>query len=207
MAPTSPNQRIPLLLLSSPTPFAGTRSTLQRFSRERLGVLLCACLLACVFAQQAQAEAQGLDMSQHSDQALTTLAAEWDTLSPATRRVLLKEMQQRMSRQPQGRTRASGSLQIRSERRFGRRVRQADGSVVTIETRVVRLRSRPEAPLQGLPAAKSKSKPRSDAVQVASGPFGVGFEQRSARRRIILVPRNLQPAADAVDASDAAQPQ
>ncbi len=166
-------------------------------------MLLFACLFAVFFAQRVQADAQTLDMSKHSDRALTTLAAEWDTLSPATRRVLLKEMQQRMSRQPQSRTRASSKLQIRTERRFGRRVRQADGSVVTIETRVVRLRSRPEAPAQELPTAK----PRSDAVQVASGPFGVGFEQRSARRRIILVPRNPQPASDAADASDAAQPQ
>lgn len=151
---------------------------------------------------------KAMDLSQRSDQDLTELASEWDKLSPSTRRVLLKEMQQRMAQirrgeragspvsSANGRSGASeGVLRIRTERRFGRRVRQSDGRVVTtIETRVVQLRTRPSTRPGNAAADQNSSAGSHEPAQVAvapvaSGPFGVGFERRSAQRRVIVMPR------------------
>ncbi len=92
-----------------------------------------------------------------TDRELTELAAGWEALSEAERRALLTEIKARMHTN-------SGKvpvLTIKTERRYGRIVRQPDGSLVRIETteHVVRYQRLPE--------------------DTADRAFGVGFEQRS----------------------------
>jgi hypothetical protein len=96
----------------------------------------------------------------YSNDALTGLAAEWDTLDVHERRALLTEVRQRMarSRSPDD----APKIQIRTERRFGRIIRQPDGRVVRIETRIVQVR----------PATESELAARGDG-------YGVGFERRA----------------------------
>jgi hypothetical protein len=95
-----------------------------------------------------------------SDEQLTALAADWDSLDRHQRRALLTEMKVRMARNGK----RGNVLHIRTERRYGRLIRQSDGRVIRIETQVVHVR--PVSP-EDLEARKS---------------FGVGFEQRVARR-------------------------
>lgn len=106
-----------------------------------------------------------------SDEELTALSARWQDLPSLDRQVLIREVKLRMARQ-RGR---KGSVQIRTERRFGRLLRQADGSVVRVETRVVRVRP-----------ANSAAKPAADSAEATSpvrmrkSAYGAGFERRSA---------------------------
>ncbi len=117
--------------------------------------------------------APGLSLRDLSDQQLTDRAADWERLDPADRAALLAETRARMlnrarrpvasretgARQTLAGQRTSGqSGPLRIERRYGRVVRQADGSVVRIETQVVRIR-------------------RSDPKRA----FGVGFENRRSQ--------------------------
>lgn len=97
----------------------------------------------------------------HSDEELTALAAHWDSLDRHQRRALLTEMKLRMARNGK----RKGVIHIRTERRYGRIIRQSDGRVIHIETQVVRVR-----PLDP------------DALE-AHQSFGVGFEQRIGRRQ------------------------
>ncbi|MFK7914135.1 MAG: hypothetical protein AB8B93_09495 [Pseudomonadales bacterium] len=159
------------------------------------------CLLWATAAhadRAANAPSPTVDLRQSSDAALTTMASNWDELDAATRRTLLREMQRRMAAARQGRSPSravvpiSGTLQIRSERRFGRRVRQSDGSLVTIETRVVQVRKRPETVAGNVAGNVAGDQAGISAEKVGQSrsatPFGLGFEQRSASRRVILVP-------------------
>ena len=91
-----------------------------------------------------------------SDRELTELAAGWESLSEEQRRALLTEIKARMHTN-------SGKvpvLTIKTERRYGRIVRQPDGSLVRIETteHVVRYQALSEG--------------------AGDRPFGLGFEQR-----------------------------
>jgi hypothetical protein len=95
-----------------------------------------------------------------SDEELTVLAADWDSLDRHQRRALLTEMKLRMARNGK----RNPVIHIRTERRYGRLIRQSDGRVIRIETQVVHVR--PVDP-EDLKARQS---------------FGVGFEQRVARR-------------------------
>ncbi len=91
-----------------------------------------------------------------TDRELTELAAGWEALSEEQRRALLTEIKSRMH------TNADKHpvLTIKTERRYGRIVRQPDGSLVRIETteHVVRYQALPE--------------------DASDRPFGLGFEQR-----------------------------
>ena len=87
-----------------------------------------------------------------SDEELTTLAAQWETLDADQRRALLTEVKMRMARQ-RG---PDGTIRITFQRRYGRIIRNPDGSVVRIETNVVRVRPGP----------------------AGNQTYGVGFEQR-----------------------------
>ncbi|NIP16167.1 MAG: hypothetical protein GWM88_16095 [Pseudomonadales bacterium] len=89
-----------------------------------------------------------------SDQELTALAAQWESLDAEQRRALLTEVKMRMARQ-RG---PDGTIRITFQRRYGRIIRNPDGSVVRIETNVVRVR------------------PGAEGNQT----FGVGFEQRAS---------------------------
>lgn len=105
-----------------------------------------------------------------TDRELTELAAGWESLSEEQRRALLTEIKSRMHA-------SSGKrpvLTIKTERRYGRIIRQPDGSLVRIETteHVVRYQALPE--------------------DAGDRPFGVGFEQRAVAAGA--------PAANAVQA-------
>lgn len=102
---------------------------------------------------------------EYSDQELTALAADWDSLDRHQRRALLTEMKLRMAHQRKG----DDVLHIRTERRYGRLIRKSDGRVIHIETQVVHVR--PVKP---------------DELKARQG-FGVGFEHRVARQKERLV--------------------
>jgi hypothetical protein len=95
-----------------------------------------------------------------SDAELTAIAAGWESLSEEARRALLTETRARMASKKDG-TRV---IAIKTQRRYGRLVRQPDGSVVRIETtqELVRYRRVPD-----------------DGATPTNQPFGVGFEARS----------------------------
>ncbi len=116
---------------------------------------LCLMTGANVLAQPQYAD--------QSDTQLTELTAQWEQLSTEERRALLTEVKSRMSAQrKQGITPV---LRIRTQRRFGRTVRQPDGSLVHIETTHQRVVYRSL---------------RSPAQIDAEHAFGRGFEQRMA---------------------------
>lgn len=98
---------------------------------------------------------------------LTELSARWDDLDSAQRRALLQEVKRRMARDGNAR---DGVLMIRTQRRYGRMVRQADGRVLRIETKVVRIRPANPGKLPTQPA------------------FGVGFERRAATDATAAIP-------------------
>lgn len=114
----------------------------------------------------------------HSDEELTALAADWDALDRHQRRALLTEMKLRMARNGK----RSDVIHIRTERRYGRLIRQSDGRVIRIETQVVHVR----------PVNPEDLKPRHS--------FGVGFEKRLAGRE----ERAMAPSSDPVPADQAA---
>ena len=91
-----------------------------------------------------------------TDRELTELAAGWEALSEEERRALLTEIKSRMHANSD----KHPVLTIQTERRYGRIVRQPDGSLVRIETteHVVRYQALPE--------------------DAGDRPFGLGFEQR-----------------------------
>ena len=92
-----------------------------------------------------------------TDRELTELAAGWESLSEDQRRALLTEMKARMHSNSD----KAPVLTIQTERRYGRIVRQPDGSLVRIETteHIVRYQPLPE--------------------DAGDRPFGLGFEQRA----------------------------
>ncbi|MGA0838925.1 MAG: hypothetical protein ACO3P1_03415 [Pseudomonadales bacterium] len=100
----------------------------------------------------------------YSNEALTELTARWDTLNVHERRALLTEVRQRMARSG---TASAPTIQIRTERRYGRIIRRADGRLIRIETQLVQVR-----PAQSMSVVVDRS--------AESGPgFGTGFEHRS----------------------------
>lgn len=111
-------------------------------------------------AGEPAADVPGKPYAGRSDDELTALAADWDALDRHQRRALLTEIKLRMARNGE----RKGVIHIRTERRYGRIIRQSDGRVIRIETQVVRVR--PVNP-EDLKARQS---------------FGVGFEHRIGRR-------------------------
>lgn len=101
----------------------------------------------------------------HSDQELTALAADWDALDRHQRRALLTEMKLRMARKGE----REDLIRIRTERRYGRIIRQSDGRVIRIETQVVHVRPVTADDLDAEDVEGRRS-------------FGVGFEHRIGRR-------------------------
>lgn len=110
-----------------------------------------------------------------TDQELTDLAAGWDGLSEDQRRALLTEIKARMQTNSNKRP----VLTIKTERRYGRIMRRADGSLVRIETteHVIRYQPLPE--------------------DAGDRPFGVGFEQRAVAGDAPGSPGTQQAPADA----------
>lgn len=142
---------------------AQAEAVAQRQQRDQKRAVLRAQVKALVAVYAAK-----------SDSELTNLSAQLRELPPLDQQVLLREVKMRMARQ-RGR---KGSVQIRTERRFGRLLRQPDGSVVRVETRVVRVR----------PATKGEQKTR----------YGTGFERRTAPSNPAVVPVEAQLEAQPV---------
>ncbi len=124
-------------------------------------VTLLAVGLPGIAAASAKSAQPGF--ADRSDEELTALAADWDSLDRVQRRALLTEMKLRMARDAKGN--GEGVLHIRTERRYGRLIRQSDGRVIRIETQVVHVR-----PISPEEVSSRRS-------------FGVGFERRVARRQ------------------------
>jgi hypothetical protein len=171
------NLRITLVTTGLPhseAPFAGSNST-------PAGQQAAAAKREAKSVAQAQLRAQVNSMvkvyAAKSDKELTALSAQWQELPRLDRQVLLREVKMRMARQ-RGR---QGSVQIRTERRFGRLLRQADGSVVRVETRVVQVR----------PATEGE---QAKQVRMRKSAYGTGFERRSAPSIPQAQPTQAQPA-------------
>ena len=97
--------------------------------------------------------------SASSDAELTRIAADWESLTEDQRRALLTEMRARMEAKNDG---SRPVIEIRAQRRYGRLVRQPDGSVVRVETteQIVRY---------GVP----------ESMEAGDRAYGVGFERRA----------------------------
>lgn len=121
----------------------------------------------------------------HSDEDLTALAARWDELDKVERRALLTEMKLRMARK--GGADGKAVIHIRTERRYGRIIRNPDGRVIHIETQVVQVR------------------PLTSDDPLAHEAFGVGFERRIARR-VETAPQQSLPADSVAATPDAEGP-
>jgi hypothetical protein len=129
--------------------------TLSSLGNKQNLVIVRALLITACFGLAGWADAATL-YADKSDRELTDLAAGWESLSEEQRRALLTEIKARMHTN-------SGKvpvLTIKTERRYGRIVRQPDGSLLRIETteHVVRYQALPE--------------------DASDRPFGLGFEQR-----------------------------
>jgi hypothetical protein len=135
----------------------------------RLGVVLCLVWPLAGYAAGAAAPASAEDppearsasaslYADKTDQELTDLAAHWDELSAEERRHLLSEVKLRMVRQKK----ADGVIRVRTARRYGRIIRQPDGSMLRIERKVVQIREM-------------------DADDLPQSGFGIGFERRHQR--------------------------
>jgi len=121
---------------------------------------LAMVLLVAANAFAARVALAANPYAEHSDQELTSIAADWETLSEEERRALLTEMRGRMAaKKDDGEGRV---IAIRTQRRYGRLVRQPDGSLVRVETteQVVQYRRVPEG-------------------EAGDRAFGVGFERRA----------------------------
>jgi len=137
----------------------------------------------------------------HSDEELTALAADWESLDRHQRRALLTEMKTRMAQRG---TSDEGVLHIRTERRYGRLIRQPDGRVLRIETQVVHVRPMNPRQVEQFEQAGGRVE-RSGSRRS----FGVGFERRVLHRRAVLsgsdgglaaprTPRHDEPLTDAI---------
>jgi hypothetical protein len=150
--------------LADSRPGCGKRTRLKAASLQ-LALLLTVSLPG--LASEGGNPAPDSAYRDRTDEELTALAASWDSLDRLERRALLTEMKVRMARN--GTRKGDGTLHIRTERRYGRIVRQSDGRVIHIETQVVHVR-----PFTG-DETGGKVQGRQQ--------FGVGFEQRVARRQ------------------------
>jgi len=115
-----------------------------------LGLLLCASI--------ARADSDN-PYSRSTDAELTSIAADWESLTEDQRRALLTEMRARMEAKKDG---GGPVIEIRAQRRYGRLVRQPDGSVVRVET---------TEQIVGYGVPESSG--------AADRAFGVGFEHRA----------------------------
>jgi len=151
----------------------------------RHAVLICGSLLLAAAAQAgARPSQEALEAAaqpateitgryaDHSDAELTELAARWDDLSGDQRRALLAEVKLRMVRQ---KTR-SDTIRVKTLRRYGRLIRQPDGSVLRIERKVVSVRELDAADIERLRAGALQR--AGDDAEVPGRGFGVGFERR-----------------------------
>ena len=132
-----------------------------RGRRWGLCAVLCGALwgalwgaIAALLALPAAADSN--PYAEYSDEQLTRVASDWESLGSEERRDFFLEMRRRMAEHGRGQ-----AIPVEVRRRFGRTVRGPDGSVVHIE-QVVRIRSRP-------PEASPEEGPDD---------YGKGFERR-----------------------------
>jgi len=98
----------------------------------------------------------------HTDEELSAIAADWQTLTTEERRDYFTEVRRRMAEAGQKRAQALQLPRVVGERRFGRVIPQPDGSVLRIEG-VVRYRD---------------GETTQTAQEDAPPDYGTGFEQR-----------------------------
>ena len=98
----------------------------------------------------------------HTDDELSAIAADWQTLTTEERRDYFIEVRRRMAEAGQKRAEAPRFPRVVEERRFGRVIPQPDGSVLRIEG-VVRYR---------------EGETTRTAQEEAPPDYGTGFEQR-----------------------------
>jgi hypothetical protein len=115
-------------------------------------------LLLCAGAAVAESNPSN-PYASSTDAELTSTAADWEQLSEDQRRALLTEMRSRMEAKNDG---SRPVIEIRAQRRYGRLVRQPDGSVVRVETteQIVRY---------GVP----------ESSEASDRAYGTGFERRA----------------------------
>lgn len=118
---------------------------------------LCA-VVGALLALPAAADSN--PYAEYSDEQLTRVASEWESLGSEERRDFFLEMRRRMDEHGRGQ-----AIPVEVRRRFGRTVRGPDGSVVHIE-QVVRIRSRPTEAAPG------------GAADEGPDDYGKGFERR-----------------------------
>ncbi len=128
---------------------------------RRLCAVLCGALWGAIAALLAlPAAADSNPYAEYSDEQLTRVASDWESLGSEERRDFFLEMRRRMAEHGRGQ-----AIPVEVRRRFGRTVRGPDGSVVHIE-QVVRIRSRPpEAALE-------------EGPEEGPDDYGKGFERR-----------------------------
>lgn len=116
---------------------------------------------AQVIEVQSPNQAFVRSISQKSDHDLNTLlATKWDDLDVHQRSAILTEVKSRMARHKGPVTK---SIKLQTHHRYGERIiRQSDGSVLRIKTRIVRVK----------PVISS---PR---------PYGVGYEERAKKQEL-----------------------
>jgi len=170
----------------------------------RHGMLICGGLLLAAFAHGgARPSQQALEAARssteitgryadHSDEELTALAADWDDLDADQRRALLAEVKLRMVRQ---KTR-SDTIHVKTLRRYGRLIRQPDGSVLRIERKVLSVQELDAADLERLRAGALQ--PAGADGEAPRRGFGVGFERRHR-----VLEGTAAPAPDDRSADDA----
>jgi len=151
------------------------------------GLGMAASPLDAGSASEPSAGAAVADYRSFSDAELTAQAAQWEALDKHQRRALLTEMKSRMARGP---GRGEPVLHIRTERRYGRLIRQPDGRVIRIEANVVRVQ-----PVTPEMLARVR----------ARGGFGVGFERRLGIDRATLEARAAEADGAAVPTAPATE--
>jgi hypothetical protein len=158
-----------MLLIAGLTPMAGLSAVEGAQSAKAAPVQVTAPAQVPVFTQTS--------FSALSDQQLNAvLATKWDVLGEDQRRALLSEVKLRMARH-KGRERV---INLQEQRRYGLRViRQRNGSVVRIQTQVVRVRPAPNG----------------------EGSFGVGFEERTKQAPPVSTEPSAPPVMTVNDAA------
>ena len=148
----------------------------------------CAAAALVIVAGHAWAESVENPYAKYTDEELTELASDWQSLSTEDRRDFFTEMRRRMATNGQ-----KQSIPVRAERRFGRIVRKPDGSVVRIET-VVQYHAQGETNEVegGADTASQPEGPESDTQGQPS--YGTGFEQRVADQKPDTEQSSASPA-------------
>ena len=115
----------------------------------------------------------------YTDEELSVIASDWESLTSEQRRDYFIEVRRRMAEAGKERVDPAQLPQIVGERRFGRIIRQPDGSVLHIEG-VVRYRNGARGAEDVAKDGANGGERQAQAVSQTDAPpdYGTGFEQR-----------------------------